>query len=223
MKIKIKIPDIEYWEPVSGWLHVVGAVASLFGLVVLNYLSAKHGTYQHFWSNAVFMVSMLLLYTASAIYHVIPYREEMKQIFRRIDHAMIFVLIAGTYTPLCVIALRDHSGHTLLALMWFIAIIGICLKLFKVNVLPNIQTGIYLGMGWIGILEVKVLFQIFGPSGFWWFLGGGIAYTLGAICFIAEDRYDPESTGWYHEIFHIFVMIGSFCHYWLMQEYLMRI
>lgn len=168
MITKIKLPNIEYWEPISGLLHAVAALASLLGLIYITYISTKFGDTKYLIANVVFMVSMLFVYTASAVYHIVPMMPEAKDFFRRLDHAMIFILIAGTYTPIYTIALDDQRVPILLIVMWSIAIVGIGIKMAKVYLPQKYSTGIYLGMGWMGIIKINLLFQAFGQEGFWW-------------------------------------------------------
>lgn len=223
MKKKNKLHDPLYREQVSGWLHVVGAVITLLGIFVLDYHASKKGNIPLYCSTAAFMASMLVVYIASAAYHIIPHNAEWKQVFRRIDQAMIYLLIAGTYTPICVVALRDYGGLELLEVVWTIAITGAILKLAKVNLHNILQVVIYIVLACAGYFKQDILKEIFGPDGTWWFFAGVVAYLVGAAFYLIEEIFDPKNKGWNHEAFHICVMAGCSCHYWMMQEYLLRL
>lgn len=222
MKIKIKIFEmIGSWEPYSAASHGVAAVASFFCALVMAYFAGKHGTLLEFIATGVFMTSMVALYMASAVYHLFPLLGKWKLMFRRVDHGMIYVLIAGTYTPLCMIALKNHGGWMLLAIMWGVAFAGIILKIRGVDLSNFWQTAIYLGMGVVGGFKIPTLLDVFGEAGVFWFVGGGIIYILGAFCYLIESYWDPDEKYYFHEGFHILVMAGSGFHYWLMLRYLL--
>lgn len=212
--------DPVYREQASGWIHVIAAAGTLFGIFVLDYYSAKKDDLQLYMANAAFMASMLMVYIASAIYHILPHHKEWKQIFRRIDQAMIYLLIAGSYTPMCVATLRDHGGLEMVTVIWILAVTGFILKLANTNFSDIVQTFIYIGLAFTGIAEIYYWSELFDPTGMYWFNLGVVAYLIGAVIYILEAIYDPQSKGWYHEVFHVFVMIGCGCHYWMTLKYL---
>lgn len=212
--------DPVYREQASGWIHVIAAFCTLFAIFVLGYYSEKKTDFSFYWSNAAFMSSMLVVYSASAIYHILPHHKEWKQIFRRIDQGMIYLLIAGTYTPMLVVTLKDYGGMDLVIVIWILAGIGCILKLANTNFSDIVQTFIYIALGATGIFKIYTYSELFQPDAMYWFKWGVLAYLIGAGIYIAEAKWDPQSKGWYHEVFHIFVMIGCGCHYVMVLKYL---
>jgi hemolysin III len=210
-------------EIVSGVTHLLGAALSLVGLAVLVYLAAISERPWHLVAFSIFGAALVLLYSASTLYHLIPRDSKWKNIFRRIDHSMIFVLIAGTYTPICLIPLRGVLGWSLLAFIWGVAIAGVMMKALWLRIPNWVSTGIYVLMGWFGAITLLPLRDFLPAQGVVWLLAGGMAYTVGVI-FYSLERFTPPIK-WFgmHEIFHLFVMAGSFCHFWLMLRYILPI
>ena len=166
----------------------------------------------------VFIVSTTLLYAASTIYHSVVLDLKKTMIFRKIDHVMISVLIAGTYTPVCLTALKGKVGFILLTAIWTLAIGGIILKIFFVNCPKWLSSAIYLIMGWLCVFALKPIYKTLPLSGFLWLLFGGVAYTLGAVIYAFKLKSFNEKHIYFgsHEIFHVFIMLGTFCHYMLL-------
>jgi len=199
-------------DPISSMTHLVGAVISIPLTVWLLVQSARHATPWHVVSFAIFGTSMLLLYTASAVYHMLPISEKAQAVLRRIDHMMIFVLIAGTYTPICLVPLRGAWGYTLLALIWSIAAAGIVLKALWMNAPRWISSAIYVLMGWIVVIAVYPLVQAVAPRSLLLLLGGGVTYTIGAVIYAIKRPHFQFKFFGFHELFHLFVMGGSAFH-----------
>lgn len=208
-------------DPFSGLSHLAGALLSICGLVVLVYCAAVYqGKFTYVFSSAVFGVSLLLLYTASAIYHLLPLSPRGIGVLRRIDHMMIFVLIAGTYTPICLIPLRGAWGYTLLAGEWLLAIGGFFLKIFCMQAPRWLSTLIYVLMGWLVAVAFWPLLQTVPAGGVFWLVLGGVFYTAGAVLYaIKWPDIIPGRLG-FHEIFHLFIMAGSICHFRLVMKYI---
>jgi hemolysin III len=159
-----------------------------------------------------FAVSMVALYLASTVYHALP-QSRIKQLFLRFDHSAIFILIAGTYTPFTFGALRGGWGWALFGLVWALAIFGIALTLFGELQTRWFATWLYLGLGWIGLLAIRLFWQRIPLEGLLWIAAGGLAYTVGVIFFVAERfRYA-------HFIWHLFVGAGTACHFWAVLWY----
>ena len=163
----------------------------------------------------IFMASMILLYGASTAYHSVAVSDKVLKIFRKIDHMMIFVLIAGSYTPVCLIVLGGKMGYTLLALVWGIAIVGMAVKAFWITCPKWFSSAIYIAMGWTCVLVFGPLWHTLPHAAFGWLLAGGIIYTVGGIIYalklpIFNSRHKNFGS---HEIFHLFVMAGSICHF----------
>lgn len=213
----------KFREPVSGFTHLLGALLSILGLILLVLYSLPKGNISYVVTFIVFGISLILLYTASSIYHLLTVSEKAIKVLRRIDHSMIYVLIAGTYTPICIIALKGRMGWTLFASVWFMAILGIVLKLLWFNAPRWLYTMFYVIMGWVAVFVLYPLAKAMPLGAILWLVGGGIAYTVGAIIYATKWPKITTPHFGFHEIFHIFVLLGSFCHYWLMFRYLMKL
>lgn len=205
-------------EPGSAITHFIGLILLWIGAGPLIQRSIEHGGRITAFSMFVFVLSTTLLYAASTLYHSVVLDLKKTLIFRKIDHIMISVLIAGTYTPVCLTALKGKTGYFLLAAIWLLAVGGIILKILFVSCPKWLSSAIYLIMGWLCIFALNPLFKALPLSGFLWLLFGGIAYTLGAIIYAFKLKAFNEKHIYFgsHEIFHIFIMIGTFCHYMLL-------
>ncbi|MFZ5966690.1 MAG: PAQR family membrane homeostasis protein TrhA [Bacillota bacterium] len=208
-------------EPISGLTHLIGAILSAVGLVQLIYLAVKYGSVWHVVSFSIFGTSLVLLYTASSLYHLLPVSERVIKILRRIDHMMIFVLIAGTYTPVCLVPLRGAWGWSLLSSVWAIALGGIIMKAVWIDAPRWLSTAIYGIMGWIVVVAFFPLIKTVPMGGMVWMVIGGVLYTIGALIYGLKWPRIPSKIFGFHEIFHLFVMGGSVSHYWLMLKYVL--
>ena len=171
-------------------------------------------------SFSVFGGAMILLYTFSTLYHWLPVSGKTLQLFRKIDHIMIFIFIAATYTPVCLITLQGAWGWSIFGLVWGVALAGFFLKIFWLNAPRYLYTAIYLLMGWIVIIGIWPLSQKMDVPGLFWLSMGGLFYTIGAVIY-ALKRPDPwPKTFGFHEIFHILVMLGCFSHFMMVYKYL---
>ena len=205
-------------DPGSAITHFIAmlmAIASMPPLI----LKASNGTNNEYvLSFITFIVSMILLYGASTIYHTLDLSETKNNLLRKLDHSMIFIMISGSYTPVCTIVLEDRIGNLLLSIVWFIAIGGIVLKLCWINSPKWLSSVIYILMGWTCVLAFKPIFHSLTQAQFLWLLAGGIIYTIGGIIYalklpIFNSRHKNFGS---HEIFHLFVMGGSICHFIMM-------
>lgn len=210
-------------DPVSGFTHLFGMLISIVALVILVRDAAQNSTVWHVVSFSIFGASLILLYAASSLYHLLPVSPQVMIKLRKVDHMMIFVLIAGTYTPVCLVPLRGPWGWSLLSAIWTIAIAGMVMKMFWLQAPRWLSTGIYLLMGWMIIVAVFPLTHSLPLDGFAWLAAGGLLYTLGAVIYGA--KWPKINLPWFgfHEIFHLFVLAGSFAHFWLMFKYIMVI
>ena len=210
-------------EPVNALTHLLGAVAAAIGTIVLLVNGAANHSARQVVAFAIFGTSLVLLYATSGIYHSLNVSERGLAILRRLDHMMIYVLIAGTYTPLCLVLLRGRLGITLLVAVWAIAAVGVAQKLVWMTAPRWVSTVLYLGMGWAAIFVVKPILHS-APVGFLvWIVLGGVFYTLGAVVY-ATKRPDPAPNAFgFHEIWHLFVMAGSLCHYLAVLGYIARV
>lgn len=207
-------------DPISALTHFIGALLSIVGLVFLIYYGVVKGTVWHIVSFSIFGASLILLYSASTIYHSIKASPKVTKILRKIDHMMIYVLIAGTYTPICLVALRGPWGWSLLIGIWTLAILGIFVKAFWLNAPRWVSTSFYLGMGWLVVIAIIPLGKSMPLGAILWLVAGGLLYTLGAVIYgLKWPKINLKYFG-FHEIFHLFVMAGSFSHFWLMKGYI---
>jgi len=207
-------------DPVSCLTHMAGAIASIVGLVFLLTKAISLGTPTHIVGFSIFGASLILLYTASTVYHMLDISDKVNLILRKIDHMMIFVLIAGTYTPICITALKGSWGFTLLAIIWTIGILGIILKLFWMDAPRWFSTAIYTAMGWLIVIAIYPLSKVL-PTGALVYMGlGGVFYTVGAVIYgLKWPKINFKHFG-FHEIFHIFVLAGSTSHFLMVYNYL---
>ncbi|MCF8087382.1 MAG: hemolysin III family protein [Desulfotignum sp.] len=207
-------------EPVNALSHMAGSLASIAGLTLMVVVAAVKADAWHVVSFAIFGTTLVFMYTASFLYHGLQLSAKTLAIFRRIDHIMIFMVIAGSYTPLCLVPLRGPWGWSLFGIIWGFAAVGIALKLFWMNLPRWISTVIYLGMGWLCMVVVYPLVQILEPAPLLWLALGGLFYSLGAMVYIFKKPDPFPKVFGFHEIWHIFVLLGSACHFWLVFGYL---
>ncbi|MEG3069396.1 MAG: hemolysin III family protein [Syntrophaceticus schinkii] len=201
-------------EPFNGFSHLFGAVLSVAGLVLLIRRAFNYGSVLHLVAFIIFGISLILLYTASALYHLLLISEQVTKVLRYIDHMMIYILIAGTYTPICLISLRGVQGKILLISIWVLAVAGVIVTGFWLNAPRYLSTLIYAVMGWLIIVTLPQLLTALTVPGFAWLLIGGVFYTIGAIIYGLKRPNLPSGLG-FHEIFHLFIIAGSICHYWV--------
>jgi hemolysin III len=206
-------------EPVNGWLHLGGAVLAAAGLVVLGDAAAHRGTARHLVGAVVFGATAVLMFAASALYHL-RRASPRGPLYRRLDHATIYAFIAGTYTPVCLVALRGTPyGAPLLAGVWALAALGIAAKLLWPDAPRGVSTALYLALGWLGLLVAPPLMRV-APALLAWLLTGGVLYTVGAMFYSAKwPRGRPGVFG-FHELWHLFVLVASASHYWAVLTYL---
>ena len=216
MKLELEIKD-----PGSAITHFIGMLMAIFASTPLLIRAARNPDNIHLISLGIFIVSMILLYAASTTYHTLNLSEHANRMLRKLDHCMIFVLIAGTYTPVCMIVLDKPMGYALCALVWGIAIIGSVLKLCWINCPKWLSSVLYITMGWLCVLAFTQLLNNLPKAAFGWLLAGGIIYTIGGVIYalklpVFNNRHKNFGS---HEIFHLFVMGGSLCHYIMMFFY----
>ncbi|MCH7820306.1 MAG: hemolysin III family protein [Candidatus Marinimicrobia bacterium] len=186
--------------------HGIGLVLSCVAFVLLATHANLHGDILHTISFSVFGASLIMLYAASTIYHSAK-KPELRKRLKIIDHASIYVLVAGTYTPFTLITLNGTLGWVIFGTSWGLAITGIILKLFFTGKYNLISTSMYVFIGWVIVFAIKPLIDNLSSEGFLWLLAGGISYTVGAVL------YSIKKIKFNHAIFHMFVLTGSFCHF----------
>ena len=208
-------------EPGSAITHFIAMMMAIIAATPLMVKAATASDPTAFIAMAVFICSMVALYGASAIYHSVTVKEKLLKVFRKLDHMMIFVLIAGSYTPVCLVVLGDKIGYALLAVVWGIAIIGMIIKAFWITCPKWFSSVIYISMGWVCLVVFGTLLNTLSTGAFLWLLMGGIIYTAGGIIYalklpIFNSKHKNFGS---HEIFHLFVMGGSICHFIFMYLY----
>jgi hemolysin III len=192
--------------------HGFAAALSVIGLFVLVLLSVQRGDAWHVTGTAVFGVALVMLYTVSTLYHLVR-RPETKVWLRKCDHAGIFLLIAGSYTPFLLVTLRGTLGWTLFAVIWGLGVVGILLKFWFAGQFRVLSTCIYIGMGWLVLFVMRPLLEVLPVSGVWLLVAGGLSYTGGAGFYLWKRLPD------HHAIWHVFVVVGSLCHWYVVFEY----
>ena len=210
-------------EPVNALTHLLGAVLSVIGLVVLIVTALKHGTPRHVVAVSIFGASLVMMYGTSALYHASTLSERGLGHFQRVDHVMIYVLIAGTYTPICLVVLQGRLGTSLLVIVWALAALGVFQKIFWMHAPRWLSTALYIGMGWIAVLIARPLIAATSRGFFVWLIAGGIAYTLGAVVYALKWPGGTRKVFGFHEVWHLFVMAGTFAHYWAVLAYIARV
>lgn len=208
-------------EPLSALIHFVGLLASIVALVIMVVLAVMHGTVMHVVGFSIFGASLVLLYASSFFYHSFPQKTKAREVFLRIDHSMIFFLIAGSYTPICLTMDNRAMGWSLFGIIWVISIIGIVLKSVGIKIKPWKSTLIYILLGLLLLIAIYPLSQWLPTQALFWLFGGGALYIIGAIFFILEDYVPRKRKFDLHEIWHIFVMLASFSHWYLMIKFVL--
>ncbi|MDX1369453.1 PAQR family membrane homeostasis protein TrhA [Pseudomonas sp.] len=195
-----------YGERFNAWTHLVGAVLAFVGALWLLVLASLDGEPMKIVSVAIYGATLLLLYSVSTIYHSVQGRA--KVIMRKIDHLSIYLLIAGSYTPFCLVTLRGPWGWSLFTVVWVLALIGMLQEIKPRSEARVLSLVIYALMGWIVLVAVKPLLASLGTAGFAWLAAGGMFYTVGIIFFVYDSRFRH-----WHGIWHLFVMVGSLLHF----------
>lgn len=205
-------------DPGSAITHFIGMLMAVLAGIPLILKAARDLSFITLLSAVIYISSMILLYFASTIYHTFDISEKINRRLKKFDHMMISVLIAGSYTPICLLVLEKPLGYFLLAVVWSFAIIGILIKAFWVFCPKWFSSVLYIGMGWTCVLAFTQILNALSPAAFAWLLAGGIIYTIGGIIYalklpIFNNRHKHFGS---HEIFHLFVMGGSACHFIVM-------
>jgi hemolysin III len=200
-------------ETFSSLTHGLGAGLSLSGSILLVYRAVAFGDLTHIISFSVYGASMILLYTASSLYH--GFRQpRLKRVFKVIDHASIFLLIAGTYTPFLLVGIKGSLAWTFLIVIWGLALLGVTFKAFFIQRLQRISVLFYVLMGWLSVVVIKAMLEKFPPGVLIWLATGGVTYTVGVIF------YTLKRVPYMHVVWHFFVLGGSLCHYMAVLLYL---
>ena len=210
-------------DPGSAITHFIGMLMAVFAAVPLIIKATHEPSPIYVVSITIYAASLILLYAASTTYHTFDRSEKVNTILKKIDHMMISVLIAGSYTPICLLVLGGRLGIILLAIVWSIAIAGILIKSFWIYCPKWVSSVLYIGMGWTCVLAFTQLLNSMSPAAFGWLLAGGLIYTAGGIIYalklpIFNMKHKDFGS---HEIFHLFVMGGSICHFVVMYAFVL--
>lgn len=198
-------------EPVNGLTHFFAAIAALVGLVILLFVG--WGSVSKAVALTVYGLSLVLLFAASAAYHMVHAKPAVLQLLRKLDHSAIYLLIAGTYTPFCALMFEGFWKWGLLAIIWSLAGIGIVVKLFVIHSPRWLNAGIYIVMGWLCVAAIGEMLRVLPAWALTWLLVGGLTYTLGAVVYITKTmNFWPGKFG-FHEVWHIFVILGALAHF----------
>lgn len=208
--MNIRLGDYTVGEEIAhGVTHGIGAGLAIAGLTLLVVLGVNQGDVRHVVAFSIYGTTLVLLYLASTLYHSLQF-ESLRQPLKVIDHSGIYLLIAGTYTPFMILGVATPAGYTVLGVVWGLAIIGIVLKVFFVNRFVIASTAGYLVMGWLSVFVWNQLVAQMPPTAVWLLVAGGVSYSAGVIFFALEKM--PYN----HAIWHLFVLGGSFCHFFAM-------
>lgn len=208
-------------DPGSAITHFIGMLMAIFAAFPLLIKAAHEPSRIYLISLAIYAISLIFLYAASTTYHTFDLSERVNTILKKIDHMMIFVLIAGSYTPVCLIVLGGKLGYTLLALVWGIAAVGMLVKACWITCPKWFSSVIYIAMGWVCVLVFGPLLKTLSAPAFLWLLSGGIIYTVGGVIYALKLPLFNAKHKFFgsHEVFHLFVMGGSICHFIFMYLY----
>ncbi len=206
-------------RPWSAITHGVGAGLAVLGTLYLLIASAMGGNWLNFTVFAVYGLSMICLYTASTLYHCLRTSVPARLALRKYDHCSIYLLIAGSYTPICTAVLEPRFGLPLLGAIWVLAAAGIWLTIAKGNIPRAITSAIYLFMGWLAIFAIVPIYRTLSAGGFFWLLLGGILYSVGGVLYALKWPGRDNPRFGCHEIFHVFILLGSVCHFLLMVSF----
>lgn len=209
-------------EPMNGFTHLAGAILSFIGLLALVIKAASNSSsFLAIASVIIFGISMVLLYAASATYHMVIAKDKVIAWLRKLDHSMIFILIAGTYTPFCLISLQGLTGWILFSIISTVAISGVTFKMVWFHCPRWLSTTLYIVMGWMIIFVVSPLAEQIPRGGLFLLILGGVIYTIGGIIYATKPRFLESKYMGFHEIFHIFILLGTLAHFFSVYLYVL--
>jgi hemolysin III len=204
-------------EPVNGLMHLVAAILSLLGTAGL--LIVGHGSLAKGIALLIYGLSLVLMFSSSAAYHLVDARPRVMLFLRKLDHTAIYALIAGTYTPICLHFFTGFWAWGVLAIIWVLALAGIVLKLFVIKTPRGLTAGIYLVMGWLSVIAFRQIWLFMPRGALVWLLLGGLFFTVGAVVYILKKPDPFPRVFGFHEIWHIFVILGCLSHFILVAAY----
>lgn len=199
-------------EPVNGLTHGFAALAAVAGLGLLIYL-ARDGNRLVLAALVVYGVTLILMFAASAGYHMVDARPAVMLFLRKLDHSAIYLLIAGTYTPVCLHYFDGFWRWGMVAVIWSLAVIGVAVKLFVIRAPRWLTAGVYLFMGWLSVIAAREIVTSLPPAALVWLLLGGLFFTFGAVIYVLKKPNPWPGVFGFHEVWHIFVILGAFSHF----------
>lgn len=202
---------------------MVGGALAVAALVLLIVFASINATAWHIVSFSIFGTTLVLMYTMSSLYHMFKEGTTVRKVFRILDHCCIYLLIAGSYTPIALVPLRKESGWgwTIFGIVWFLAVVGIVWKSLATGKARGISTVIYVAMGWLCAIAIIPMLRTIPMEALMWLLAGGLFYTIGGIIYGLKKPKMTCSWFGHHEVFHILIILGSACHFWFMFNYIM--
>ena len=217
----VRVLGMTMRQPVSGLTHLLGALFAVAGLMILVTSAQRDGTGWHVLSFSIYGASLIALYLSSSLYHLLPLSPAGVQAMRRLDHTMVAVLIAGSYTPICLVPLRETVGMPLLSVVWSLVVAIMVIKILWLDAPRWITVGIYLAMGWLCLFAIKPLLVAMSGGGLFWLAAGGVFYSVGAVIYATKWPDPVPDIFGFHEVWHLFVMAGSACHWWMMMGHVL--
>ncbi len=208
----------KFRDPVSGLTHLSAAIIATIGLGILLYIGRDNTV--KLISFLIYGISLILMFSASAAYHLTKASQKVILILRKFDHSAIYLLIAGTYTPICLFFFSGFYRWGLLAIIWGIAVVGVAVKMFVINVPRWVNAGIYLLMGWLCILAIKPMLTSMPTGALVWLMVGGLFFTLGAVIYMTKIFDFVPGVFGFHEVWHIFVILGALSHFIVVLAYI---
>lgn len=210
-------------DPASSISHLIGTIMAVFAAFPLVVKAQTTGGWKESLSMLVFSTTLILLYLASTLYHGVISTEKIERRLKKFDHMMVYTLIAGTYTPICTLVLGNRTGTIMLIVIWAIALVGMTINAIWIYCPRWLNALVYIAMGWVVVFAFRTVIDTLSPAGFGWLLAGGIIYTVGGIIYALKlPLFNARHQGFgTHEIFHIFCIAGSMCHYILMFGYVL--
>lgn len=208
-------------EPINGLTHLAGAGLAFIGTIYLVRQAFLLATPWHVVAFLIFGLGLILLYLSSGLYHSLPLTARGTRALQRLDHIMIYVLIAGTYTPICLVPLRGSWGWSLFGAIWALAAAGIALVLSPARLPRWLTVMSYVLLGWLCLVAIVPIIKNVSMGGLVWLALGGLFYSVGAVIYTVKRPNPAPGVFGFHEIWHLFVLAGSFSHYWLMLRYIL--
>ena len=208
-------------EPVNSLTHLIGAALSMVALIAMLIKSYLRGSSSiTFFSVLFFGISMILLYTSSGLYHSVISTDKVIKALKRLDHSMIFILIAGSYAPFCLVVLNGHVGMILFSAVAICAVLGIGFKLIWVTCPKWLSSVMYIGIGWFAIFAIYPMAKVLPGAALFWLIFGGVMYTVGGVIYALKKKQIRIGAFGNHEIFHLFIMLGTLCHFICVFKYI---